>query len=176
MRFEHSKAQGKQNTSRRTSHIEQSWTLCNPHSIIHWRISSFMPRISSLLFLAACASNNPNSRSTVGCVRMRPHIPANPKRELNRITPVKIVKVLGEGGFSFVYLAQDEASRVSASSCDRVLPVVTTDANRVGSERVCPEKDSVPNWHRGCRVSHARSRGIPEIQVRPRPFSFIATT
>jgi hypothetical protein len=90
------------------------------------------------------------------------------QRELNGNTPVRIVKVLGEGGFSFVYLAQDEASGVSASSCDRVLPVVTADANRLGPERVCPEKDSVPNWHRGCRVSHARSRGIPEIQVRPR--------
>jgi serine/threonine protein kinase len=35
---------------------------------------------------------------------------------MNGILPVKIVKVLGEGGFSFVYLAQDEASGVSASS------------------------------------------------------------
>jgi serine/threonine protein kinase len=30
--------------------------------------------------------------------------------------PVKIVKVLGEGGFSFVYLAQDEISGVSVLS------------------------------------------------------------
>lgn len=29
--------------------------------------------------------------------------------------PVKIVKVLGEGGFSFVYLVQDESSGVSTS-------------------------------------------------------------
>ena len=29
------------------------------------------------------------------------------------IPPVEIIKVLGEGGFSFVYLAQDEHSGVS---------------------------------------------------------------
>jgi serine/threonine protein kinase len=65
--------------------------------------------------------------------------------------PVKIVKLLGEGGFSFVYLAQDEASGVSASlrdySRDRD---IATDARRVDSERVCPQKDSVSDGRRRC--------------------------
>ena len=54
-----------------------------------------------------------NQRSDV-CVR--DHILISSEDSMNGILPVKIVKVLGEGGFSFVYLAQDEASGVSASS------------------------------------------------------------
>jgi serine/threonine protein kinase len=69
--------------------------------------------------------------------------------ETQRIHLVKIVKVLGEGGFSFVYLAQDEVSGVSASSYD-CARVMATDTNHVGSERVRPEENSVPNWRRGC--------------------------
>jgi hypothetical protein len=38
-----------------------------------------------------------------------------PRYSLNNSSEDKIVKVLGEGGFSFVYLAQDEASGVSVS-------------------------------------------------------------
>ena len=38
---------------------------------------------------------------------------------------VKIVKVLGEGGFSFVYLAQDEQSGVSFTSCVMAIDLVT---------------------------------------------------
>ena len=53
---------------------------------------------------------------------------------------VKIVKVLGEGGFSFVYLAQDEISGVSVSSYDHCA-VTTADPERIDSERVCSEKD-----------------------------------
>jgi hypothetical protein len=54
-----------------------------------------------------------NQRSDV-CVRAPTLISS--EDSMNGILPVKIVKVLGEGGFSFVYLAQDEASGVSASS------------------------------------------------------------
>jgi hypothetical protein len=85
-----------------------------------------------------------NQRSDV-CVRDHAPIPS----ENSQIYTVKIVKVLGEGGFSFVYLAQDEASGVSASSCNHVRDMAT-DTRRVDSERVRPQKDSVSDRRRRC--------------------------
>lgn len=79
-------------------------------------------------------------------VCVRDHVPS---RARTQQISVKIVKVLGEGGFSFVYLAQDEASGVSPSSCIHVRDI-TTDTRRVDSERVRPQKDSVSNWRRRC--------------------------
>jgi serine/threonine protein kinase len=59
-----------------------------------------------------------NQREDV-CVRDYTPIPS----ENSTDSLVKIVKILGEGGFSFVYLAQDEVSGVSASpsSCGYLL-------------------------------------------------------
>ena len=54
-----------------------------------------------------------NQRSDV-CVR--DHFTSDRSENSTEFTLVKIVKVLGEGGFSFVYLAQDEASGVSELS------------------------------------------------------------
>ena len=159
-----------QHSKYHSSYSKRPWTPYLPHFTMHWRISSIMPRIYSLSSLVACASNNRGSKLTVVCVRAQPFHYTPTRSENSTKSLVKIVKFLGEGGFSFVYLAQDEASGVSASLCDYDR-VITTDANRVGSERVCPEENSVPNWRRGCRSSHARSRGIPEIQVRPHPHS-----
>jgi serine/threonine protein kinase len=73
-------------------------------------------------------------------------------RELNRITLVKIVKVLGEGGFSFVYLAQDEASGVSASSCDRVPRVVTADAIGLAQKDFALKKIRCPTGTEGVEL------------------------
>lgn len=102
---------------RYTSYSEQSWTRYLPHFITHSRISSIMPRIYYPPSLVACTSQNPESKSTAGCVRTRHTlISSEDSNEWN--LPVKILKVLGEGGFSFVYLAQDEVSGVSTSSCD----------------------------------------------------------
>jgi hypothetical protein len=53
-----------------------------------------------------------NQRSDV-CVR--DHFTPDRSENSTGFTLVKVVKVLGEGGFSFVYLAQDEASGVSRS-------------------------------------------------------------
>jgi serine/threonine protein kinase len=84
-----------------------------------------------------------NQRSDV-CVR--DHTPISSETSID--SPVKIVKVLGEGGFSFVYLAQDEVSGVSAfSSCDYSRDVATN-TRRVDPERVRLEKDSLSNWRR----------------------------
>jgi hypothetical protein len=55
----------------RSSYSEQSWTHYLPRFIMHSRISSIMPRIYYLSSLAAYASHNPRSKSTVGCVRTR---------------------------------------------------------------------------------------------------------
>ena len=122
-----------------------------------------------LSVISGCMCQQQSRLKINGRMCTYPTITRQPEARTQRNFLVKIVKVLGEGGFSFVYLAQDEASGVSASLCDYDR-VITTDANRVGSERVCPEENSVPNWRRGCRSSHARSRGIPEIQVRPHPY------
>lgn len=100
-----------------SSYSEQSWTRYLPHFITHSRISSIMPRTYYPPSLVACTSQNPESKSTAGCVRTRHTlISSEDSNEWN--LPVKILKVLGEGGFSFVYLAQDEVSGVSTSSCD----------------------------------------------------------
>jgi hypothetical protein len=68
-----------------------------------------------LWLLVPATIQNQNQRPNV-CVR--DHTPSRARTLMSGIFPVKIVKVLGEGGFSFVYLAQDEVSGVSASSCD----------------------------------------------------------
>lgn len=41
------------------------------------------------------------------------------------ITVVQIIKVLGEGGFSFVYLAQDEHSGVSSGAFGKRVGALT---------------------------------------------------
>lgn len=64
-----------------------------------------------------CASSLPKSRSTAEhvslsvCLAQSAALPTS----FRFWCTDKIVKVLGEGGFSFVYLAQDEDSGVSMS-------------------------------------------------------------
>jgi hypothetical protein len=116
-------ANSKQNTPCRTSHSEHSHGLyLTPSYVGEYQV---LCQGFSLCHLWLCVPATIQAQDQRSDVYVCDH---TYQRELNGITPVKIVKVLGEGGFSFVYLAQDEASGVSASSCDRVLPVVTADA------------------------------------------------
>ena len=75
-------------------------------------------------------------------------------------TLVQIVKVLGEGGFSFVYLAQDEHSGVCTFvlNCGRVINGGATETIRV-------EEDTVPYRLGGCEGGDERSGSLPTIQV-----------
>lgn len=54
---------------------------------------------------------------------------------------VQIIKVLGEGGFSFVYLAQDEHSGVSTRS-DYAF-AARSSRFRTTSETICTQEDSL---------------------------------
>ena len=81
---------------------------------------------------------------------------------------VKIIRVLGEGGFSFVYLAQDEHSGV----CPSRFPETLLEADLRfsicwgNSEAICAQENSMSEWRRGCTGRNAGSRSIQEIQVR----------
>jgi len=72
---------------------------------------------------------------------------------------VKIIKVLGEGGFSFVYLAQDETSGVSGLA--HMLQGCY--AYTVSSARICLEEDSLSYWIGRCEGGYARSRSISSV-------------
>jgi len=72
---------------------------------------------------------------------------------------VNIIKVLGEGGFSFVYLAQDEISGVR----DPISLFLTTSHIHVAAIR--SQKNKMSYWVRGCQGGYARSRGIQTFQV-----------
>ena len=58
---------------------------------------------------------------------------------LNAQSAVKIIRVLGEGGFSFVYLAQDEHSGVRAR-----LILQRAQLLNLPAETICSEEDSLP--------------------------------
>lgn len=60
----------------------------------------------------------------------------------NACFAVNIVKVLGEGGFSFVYLAQDEDSgvRSMAAGCSHGMSLKNAIAT------ICPEEDTLSDW------------------------------
>ena len=70
---------------------------------------------------------------------------------------VKIVRVLGEGGFSFVYLAEDEHSGVGFRIGDNAR---STELTVSSTETICFEEDSMSKRTGGCPTSHARSRSI----------------
>ena len=69
---------------------------------------------------------------------------------------VKIIRVLGEGGFSFVYLAQDETSGVRqpylSMLCSNVLMYT------LASIRI--EENPLSEWSGGCPPSDAGGRGV----------------
>ena len=68
---------------------------------------------------------------------------------------VKILKVLGEGGFSFVYLCQDEASGVS--------PFIAPPGYGIDdrfSEGIRFEEDQVSNWFGRCETGYEGSGGL----------------
>jgi hypothetical protein len=67
-----------------SSYSEHSWTRYLPRFTMHSKTSSIMLRIYYPSSLAACASHNPGSKSTVGCVRTRSYTYL--ERELNRFT------------------------------------------------------------------------------------------
>lgn len=70
---------------------------------------------------------------------------------------VKIIKVLGEGGFSFVYLAQDENSGVRL----RFLGVnLANGISRRCAATIRAQEDSVSDGVRGRRRSDARGGGV----------------
>ena len=74
---------------------------------------------------------------------------------------VNILKVLGEGGFSFVYLCQDEASGVS--------PFIAPPGCGIDDhflEGIRFKEDKVSNWFRRCEAGHEGSGGLQEVQVR----------
>ena len=87
----------------------------------HWIELNSMQKMPFPPSLGACVNSRQNSRSTEGRVR---HC-----GRLSRICSdtydieVHIIKVLGEGGFSFVYLAQDEVSGVRSRSSTYCLDV-----------------------------------------------------
>ena len=64
------------------SYSEHPWTRYLPRFTMHSRTSSIMLRIYYPPYLAACGSQNPGSKSTVGCVRTRSYTFL--ERELNR--------------------------------------------------------------------------------------------
>lgn len=74
---------------------------------------------------------------------------------------VQIVKVLGEGGFSFVYLAQDEVSGVS--SCHALLFALPFSSS---AATIRVEDNTLSNRLRRCQTGYARSGGLQTIQVR----------
>ena len=75
-----------------------------------------------------------------GCVRTL--LPVSYSLDLRWIS-VRIEKVLGEGGFSFVYLAQDETSGVRAQSfCPRT--ITTTDVGYVHQKEFALKKIRCP--------------------------------
>lgn len=74
---------------------------------------------------------------------------------------VNVIKVLGEGGFSFVYLAQDDASGVRGSCSTSDLTVSLT----VVAETVCAQKDQMSHRFRGRQGGHARGRSLSTVQV-----------
>ena len=77
---------------------------------------------------------------------------------------VKILRVLGEGGFSFVYLCQDETSGVSLAFWPSV-PFLVVILTIISSEGVCLEKDKVSDWIRRCKAGYEGSGGLQEVQV-----------
>lgn len=72
--------------------------------------------------------------------------------------------MLGEGGFSFVYMCQDETSGVSLTWASTALPGRGTDG--VFSEGIRFEEDKVSDWFRRCAAGYEGSGGLQEIQVR----------
>ena len=72
---------------------------------------------------------------------------------------VKIVKVLGEGGFSFVYLVQDESSGVS-THCQFVVANLIKFA-LIAS--VCSKEDSLSNGFGWSEGSYERSGGLQAL-------------
>ena len=96
----------------------------------------------------ACANNNPSSKSMVGCVRTL--LPMSYSLNLRWIS-VRIEKVLGEGGFSFVYLAQDETSGVRARSF-RSCTVTTTDVGHVHQKEFALKKIRCPTGTEGVEL------------------------
>lgn len=68
---------------------------------------------------------------------------------------VKIIRVLGEGGFSFVYLAQDEHSGVRNG-----LEHTFTIMFNFSAETIRPEEDSLPKRSGGRQASDARSGSL----------------
>ena len=78
---------------------------------------------------------------------------------LIHLSPVKIIRVLGEGGFSFVYLAQDEHSGVGPVTFARCMSAHSV------IEAVCVEEDSLSQRTRRCSASDARGGGIQAFQV-----------
>ena len=78
---------------------------------------------------------------------------------------VQIIKVLGEGGFSFVYLAQDEHSGVRFSTysfCVFKLDCLAT---------ICTEENKMSNGRTRSQRSYEGSRGLSSIQVGYSSFS-----
>src|SRR6266852_3625107 len=67
-----------------SSYTEHPWTRYLLHFTMHSRTSSIMLKICYPSSLAACASHNPGSKSTVGCVRTRSYTCL--ERGLNRFT------------------------------------------------------------------------------------------
>ena len=59
---------------------------------------------------------------------------------------VNIVKVLGEGGFSFVFLAQDEASGVSEAAFIFSSNKTRYSKKGIITETICIEKDPLSHW------------------------------
>lgn len=71
---------------------------------------------------------------------------------------VNIIKVLGEGGFSFVYLAQDETSGVRGlMSCP---PVIISHLFGIHLAAIRTQKDKMSHWVRERQRSSAGGRGI----------------
>ena len=77
---------------------------------------------------------------------------------------VQIIKVLGEGGFSFVYLAQDEHSGVRS---DTVFYEGWHIEIRYfcGLATICIEENTVSNGSTRSERSYERSGGVSPIQV-----------
>ena len=72
--------------------------------------------------------------------------------------------MLGEGGFSFVYMCQDETSGVSLTWTFTTLSGHVADG--VSLEGIRSEEDKVSDWFRRCEAGYEGSGGLQEIQVR----------
>ena len=76
-------------------------------------------------------------------------------------TLVQIVKVLGEGGFSFVYLAQDEHSGVRFHCT--VYSIICAYSICHSAEAIRAQEDTVPDWFARGEGGNEGGRSLQEV-------------